>query len=128
MITHIVATVILALTYGAFWHNQPARGGNEAKGDPAFQLGRLLKRLSKRLLLIPHGSIPPEKKESVFLAGKGVKLERQPEFFRQVLRAFGARKQRHRTIVGLTAIQPSKPADLFESRPNLDGLAAERTT
>ena len=71
MSTHIIATVILAVTYGAFWHDQPARPPNDQRRDPGFRLGRLVNRALEWLVLMPHLSNPAEKKESVFLNGKG---------------------------------------------------------
>jgi hypothetical protein len=39
MFTIMVATVILALTYGAFWHNQPARAQDHEQGDNTERSG-----------------------------------------------------------------------------------------
>ena len=39
MLILIFGAVILDLTYGAFWHNQPARRQNAQRADPAFRLG-----------------------------------------------------------------------------------------
>ena len=51
MLTLIVGTVILALTYGAFWHNQPAGGQERERGDNQHETtlsGALLARPSER--------------------------------------------------------------------------------
>jgi hypothetical protein len=32
MLTLIVATTVLAVLYGLFWHNQPAKEGKRARG------------------------------------------------------------------------------------------------
>jgi len=37
MLTLMFGTVILGLIYGAFWHNQPARGPAYEKGDHEFR-------------------------------------------------------------------------------------------
>src|SRR3974377_298439 len=42
MITLMVGTVILALTCGAFWHQQPARRQNDDSGDRPFPPGHLV--------------------------------------------------------------------------------------
>ena len=91
MSTHIIATVILAVTCGAFWHNQPARPPNDQRRDSGFRLGRLVNRALEWLVLIPHLPDPAEKKESVFLNGKGVIPKRQTGFIRQVLPWCGTR-------------------------------------
>lgn len=36
MFTLMLGTVVLALTYGAFWHNQPARTRESEKQDQAL--------------------------------------------------------------------------------------------
>ena len=125
---HILAILILALTYGAFWHNQPARPSNHQRRDLGFRLGRLVNRALEWLVLMPHLSNPAEKKESVFLNGKGVIPERQTGFFRQVLRAFLVGNPRHRILVNHAGMRPSIPADLFKTEANTNELAAGKTT
>ena len=70
MLTLMLSTLVLALTYGAFWCNQPARRQNDDTGDPGSRLGRLVNRVLEWLVLMPHLSNPAEKKESVFLMEK----------------------------------------------------------
>jgi hypothetical protein len=98
MITHIIAVVILAVTYGAFWHNQPARPPNDQRRDP------------------------------VFLPGKGVIPERQTGFFRQVLCALLVRNPWRRILADRAGMRPSIPACLFKPKANTNELAAGKTT
>jgi hypothetical protein len=99
VLTLIIGTLILALTYGAFWHNQPARRRNDDRGEPRFPLGSLVNRALEWLVLMPHVSNPVEKKEPFFLSGKSVMPDRQTEFFRLVLRALRGLNPRRRTLV-----------------------------
>ena len=128
MSTHIIALVILAVTYGAFWHNQSARPPNDQGRDPGFRLGRLVNRALEWLVIMPHLSDPAEKKASVFLNGKGVTPDRQTGFFRQVLRAFLVWNPRGRILVDRGGMRPSIPADLFKTKANTNELAAGKTT
>src|SRR5689334_5944001 len=114
MLTLMLGTVILAVTYGAFWHNQPARPPSDQKGDAGFRLGRLVNRALEWLALMPHLSNPVEKKDPVFHAGKGVIPDREPGFFRQVLRAFLMWNPWHRILVDHAGMRPSIHADLFK--------------
>lgn len=128
MSTHIIATVILAVTYGAFWHNQPARPRNDQRRDSGFRLGRLVNRALEWLVLMPHLSNPAEKKESVFLNGKGVIPVRQTGFFRQVLRALLVWNPWRRILVDRAGMRPSIPPYLFKPKANTNELAAGKTT
>jgi hypothetical protein len=128
MITHIIATLILALTYGAFWHNQPARPPNDQRRDPGFRFGRLVNRALEWLVLMPQLSNPAEKKESVFLTGKDVIPERQTGFFRQVLRALLVWNPWRRILVDRAGMRPSIPTQLLKPKANTNALAAGRTT
>jgi hypothetical protein len=128
MSTHIIATVILAVTFGAFWHNQPARSPNHQRRDPGFRLGPLVNRVLEWLFLMPHFSNPAEKKKSVFLNGESVIPERQTGFFRQVLRALLVSIPWRRTLVDRAGMRPSRPAYLFKPRVNTNELAAGKTT
>ena len=82
----MIAIVILAVTYGAFWHNQPARAANNQRRDPGFRLGRFVNRALGWLFLMGHLSTPAEKKEPALLNKKRVMPESQTGFFRQVKR------------------------------------------
>ena len=128
MITYMIATVILAVTYGAIWHDQPARPPNDQSGDPGSRLGRLVNRALEWLVLMPHLSKPAEKKAPVFLTGKGVIPERQTGFFRQVRRALLVWNPWRRILVDLAGMRPSIPADLFKPKVNTNELAAGKTT
>ena len=127
MNTYMIATVILAVTYGAFWHDQPARPPNDQSGDPGSRLGRLVNRALEWLVLMPHLSNSAEKKDPVFLSGKGVIPERQIGFSRQVLRAFLAWNPWRRILVDRAGMRPSIPAHLFKPTANTNELAAGKT-
>jgi hypothetical protein len=128
MITYMIATVILAVTYGALWQNQPARPPNDQSGDPGFRLGRLVNRALEWLVLMPHVPNPAEKKEPVFLTGKGVIPEGRTRFFRPVLRARLVRNPWRRILVDRAGMRPSIPAYLFKPTANTNELAAGKTT
>jgi hypothetical protein len=125
MLTLMLSTMILALTFGGFWHNQPARRQkDEREAQAASRLGGVVNRALKWLLLMPHVSNPVAR-EGVFLA-KGVLPARQTEFFRPVLRALLSLNPRRRTLVDRSAVEPSIPADLFKAEANTDALATGR--
>jgi hypothetical protein len=128
MITYMIATVILVVTYGAIWHDQPARPPNDQSGDLGSRLGRLVNRALEWLVLMPHLSKPAEKKDPVFLTGKGVISERQTGFFRQVLRALLVWNPWRRILVDRGGMRPSISADLFKPTVNTNELAAGKTT
>ena len=128
MLTPMLGTVILALTYGAFWHNQPARRQNDERGDQTFLLGRPANRALEWLLLMPHVSNPLERKKRVFLTEKGVIPAKQTEFFRPVLRALRGWNPWHRILVDQGAVPPSIPAGLIKSKVNTNELVVGRTT
>jgi hypothetical protein len=127
VITFMIATVILAVTYGAFWHDQPARSPNDQSGDPGSRLGRLVNRALEWLVLMPHLSNPVEKKVGVLLVGKGG-MPCQAEFLRPRLRALRGWKPWRRILVELAAIGHSMPAHLFKPKVNTNELAAGKTT
>jgi len=130
MLTLMLGTVILALTYGAFWHNQPARRQNNERGDDEFLFGRLVTRALEWLLLMPHVSNPLEKSGHIIRTEKGVIPVRRSELFRPVLRALRGLKPRHRLLVDRTAVtvvELSIPGDSLE-KANTHALAAGRTT
>lgn len=126
MLTLMLGTMILALTFGAFWQNQPARRQNDEREDQASPLGAVVNRALEWLLLMPHLSNPVEREEGVFLPGKAVVPARQTEFFRAVLRALRGLDPRRRTLVDRSAVEPSIPADLFKPEANTDALATGR--
>jgi len=128
MITLMLGTVILALTYGAFWHNQPARPQNDESESDLSRLGRLVNRALEWLLLMPHASNPLERKEYVSPAEKAVIPARQTEFFRPVPRALRGLSPWLRILVDRTSVKPSISADSFKSKANTNALAAGRTT
>jgi hypothetical protein len=117
MLTLMLGTVVLAITYGAFWHNQRARRQNDERGDDDFRFGRLV-----------NHALELERKGRVFLAGKGVIPAKQTEFFRPVLRALRGFNPSRRILVDRAAVESSIPADLFKSKANRDELVAVRTT
>ena len=126
MLTLMLGTIILALTYGAFWHNQPARRQNDEKGGDDFRFGRPAKRALEWLLLMPHVSNPLEKSECLVAAGKGV-IPSQTGLFRPVVRALRGFKPWRRILMRRTGVEPSIPADLFGSKAGTNALAAGRT-
>jgi hypothetical protein len=128
MLTLMFGTLILALTYGAFWHNQPARRQNKERGDQAFLLGRRVNRALEWLLLMPHFSNPLGRNERVSLTEKDVIPARQTEFFCPVPRTLPEWNPWQQILVDRAAMKPSTPVDLFESTANTDELAAARTT
>jgi len=117
MLALMFGTVVLAITYGAFWHNQPARRQNDERGDDDIQFGRLV---NHSLELKPKGV--------VLLAGKGVLPAIQTEFFCPVLRCPRGLDPRRRTLLDRAAVESPTPADLFQSKANRDDLIAVRTT
>jgi hypothetical protein len=127
MITYMIATVILAVTYGAFWHDQPARPPTDHRRDPGSRLGRFVNRALEWLVLMPHFSNPVEKKEGVMLIGK-CGMPCQAEFLRPRLRALRGWKPWRRILVERAAIGHSIPADLFKPSVNTNELAAGKTT
>jgi len=116
MITLMVGTVVLALTYGAFWRKQPARGQNDDDGDHPFPLGRLVNRALEWLLLMPHVPSPAERKASG-VSEKSALPEEQTEFLRPVLREVRGWNPERRIPVERAAAEPSVPAGLF----NIEG-------
>lgn len=130
MLTLMVGTVILALIYGAFWHNRPARPQNDESESDLSWLERMVNRALEWLVLMPHVSNPLERKEYVSPAVKGVIPVRQSELFRPVLRALRGLNPWHRLLVdrnAVGAVELSMPTDSFE-KANTHGLAAGRTT
>jgi hypothetical protein len=127
MLTLMLGTVILSLTYGAFWHNQPARPQNGEREDQAFRLGDRVNHALEWLLLIPHDLNPLEREGRVFLVGKRV-IPRQTDFLRPVLRALRGWNPWRRILVDRAVVEPSIPAHLFNPKPNTNELAAGRTT
>src|SRR5512138_2984839 len=63
MIALMLGTLILALTYGAFWHGEPARRQSQQREHDDSRVGRLLSRALEWLLLMPHRSYPVARKE-----------------------------------------------------------------
>jgi hypothetical protein len=116
MLSMMLGTVVLAITYGAFWHNQPARRQNDQRGDDDFRLGRPV-----------NHSLELKRKGRVFPTGKRVK-PRQTKFFRPVLRALRGWNPWHQILVDHAGMRPSIPAYLFKPKENTNELAAEKTT
>ncbi len=83
MLPLILGTLILALTYGAFWHSEPARRQNQERERDDSRFGRLLTRVLAWLLLMPHLSYSVEQKECALPNGQGVEPS-QTAFLRQV--------------------------------------------
>lgn len=86
MIALMLGTFILALTYGAFWHGEPARRQSQQREHDDSRVGRLLSRALEWLLLMPHPSYPVARKA----LGKTV-IPRQTGFLRQVCALPGGR-------------------------------------
>jgi hypothetical protein len=86
MITLVVGTVILALTYGAFWHKQPARRQNDEGGDGPFPLGRSVNRALEWLVLMPRLSNAAERKAPILVSEQSAMPEGHTEFLRPMLR------------------------------------------
>jgi hypothetical protein len=100
MLTLMLGSVVLALTYGAFWHNQPARRQHGEREDQAFRLGDPTLRVSN----------PIEREERIVLTGKDVVPTRETEFFRPVLQSLRGLNRRRRISVDRTAVESSIPA------------------
>ena len=128
MITLTLGTVILALTYGAFWHNQPARRQKDDRGNRGFRPSSLVTRVLEWLVVMPHVSDRAEKTEPFFLTRKCVIPDRQTRFFRQVLRAFLGWNLWPRILGEHAEMRPSIPADLFKTKANTNELPAGKTT
>ena len=54
MLSLMLGTLILALTYAVIWHNQPARRQSDDKGGNDFRFGPVLTRALAWLLVMPH--------------------------------------------------------------------------
>jgi hypothetical protein len=128
MLALILGTVILALAYGALWHNQPARRQNDERGDEDFRFGRLVNHALEWLLLMPHVSNPAENKEPARISEKSAIPKRQTAFFRPVLHALRRWNHWRRLLIGRAAVTPPACADLFKSRVDTNALAGGRTT
>ncbi len=83
MLSLMLGTLILALTYAVFWDNQPARRQRDDKGGNDFRFAPVLTRALAWLLVAPHLSYSVEQKECVLPNNKGVEPGQTP-FFRQV--------------------------------------------
>ena len=128
MLTLILGTCMLALTYGAFWHSQPARRrNNQTRGDD-FQFGLPVNRALEWLLLIPHVSNPAENMEPILVTEERPIPKRQAVRFRAVLRAFLGRKPWHGLLITRAAVASPLHADLFKSKVDTNALAAGRAT
>jgi hypothetical protein len=127
MLTLILGTLIIAMTYGAFWHNQPARPPNDQRRGHSFRLGRLVNHALEWLVLMPHVSNPAEEKEPAFLTGKIVMPDSQTPFFERVLRALAVRNPWRRFLTHRAETRPSIPAHVFKTQALTNELAAEKT-
>ncbi len=96
MLSLMLGTFILALTYAVFWHNQPARRQSYDKGCNDFRFGPVLTRVLAWLLVMPHLSYSVEQKDCVLPNGKGVEPS-QTLFLRQVC-AMRGEATRNRTV------------------------------
>ncbi len=83
MLSLMLGTLVLALTYAVIWHNQPARRQSDDKGGSDFRFAPMLTRALAWLLVAPHLSYSVERKEGVLPNGKGVEPG-QTLFLRQV--------------------------------------------
>jgi hypothetical protein len=127
MLTLVLGTLVIAMTYGACWHNQPARPPNNQRRDPGFRLRRFVNRALESLVLMPYVSNPAEEKEPAILSGKRVIPDTQTGFFRQVFRAPLVWNPWRRILVDRAGTRPSIPAHLFKPQANTNELAAEKT-
>jgi len=116
MISLIVGTVILALTYGAFWHKQPGRGQNDDGGDHPFPFGHFVNRALEWLVLMRRLPSAAERK-APGVSKKSARPEEQTEFLRPVLREVRGWNPERRIPVERAAAEPSVPAGLF----NIEG-------
>src|SRR5436190_22209114 len=107
MLTLILGSLIIAMTYGAFWHNQPARPSNNQRREPGFRLGRFVKRTLEWLVLMPHVSNAAEEKEPAIFIGKHLTPDSQTWSFRRVLRALLVWNPWRRTLVDRAGTGPS---------------------
>ena len=111
MLTLMLGTVILALTYGALWHNQPARRRNDKDGEPPSPLGTLLNRSLEWLLQICHLSHPGKKQKPVVISERSPVSKRQAMRFLPMVGAFLMLNPLRRLLVGRAAVRPPLRAD-----------------
>lgn len=126
MLTLILGTLIIAMTYGAFWHNQPARLLNDRKGDPGFR-GRLVNRALEWLVLMPRVSNPAEKNKPGVLIRRVVLHDTQTGFFLRAVHCLLAWNHWRRILLDRAATQSSVPTHLFKPQEITNALAAEKT-
>jgi hypothetical protein len=123
MLALMLGTIILALTYGALWHNRPARRQNEDGGDDLFSLGRLVILALEWLALIPHVSSSLQTKESVSLAAKGA-VPKQTQVLRPVVRPRRLSLWK-RILSNRSAVEASMPGNLFKVKAHRQALHAK---
>jgi hypothetical protein len=116
MITLIVGTVILALTYGVFWHQQPARRQNDDDEDHPFPLGHFVNRALEWLVLMRRLPSSAASQARVLVSQQSAIPEGQTEILRPVLGNVRGWNP-ERIPVERAAAEPSVPAGLF----NIEG-------
>ena len=127
MLTLILGTLIIAMTYGAFWHNQPARALNDRRGGPGLRLGRLFNRALEWLVLMPRASNPAEKNKPAVLTGRVVIPDTQTGFFPRAVRGLLARNPWRRILLDRVETRSSVPTHLFKPQEITNALATEKT-
>jgi hypothetical protein len=130
MLTLMLGTVFLALTYGSLWHKQPARPQNADRGDNAFPLGGKVNVALQWLLLMRRLPGPVES-EPVRVSEKNGIPTGQTKFFRPLLRTLCAWNPWRRILVDRAAVGPSISANRFQSfqsKANTNELPAEPAT
>ena len=74
MLTFMLGTIILALTFGALWHSQPARQQEVTTGEAEFGPTSLLNRALHWLLLLPNASNAVEKEKAALANGAATQI------------------------------------------------------
>jgi len=127
MLTLILGTLIIAMTYGAFWHNQPARPPNNQRRDPGFRLERFLNRALEWLVLMPHVSNPAEENKPAVLTERVVIPDGQTGFFLRAVRGLLEWNPRRRILLDRVGTRSCVPTHLFKPQEITNALATEKT-
>ncbi len=105
MIPLTIGTIILALTYGVFWHEKPAKARNDHKQTEEFRLGRRLNSILCWLLVMPPVVSPV--RADIASETPAVSAGRLP-LVRPARRALTERKWFPRILQDLPVFRPSR--------------------
>ena len=123
MTTHIIATAILALTFGALWHNQPAR---RYKHDRELRNAGFAQLTIGAWKWLQHLSVAIQRKRRVVPTGTPFKPKMQPELLPRA-RALLAWDPWHQIVANRTAAGLAKPSELLPSKSTTPNLATGHT-